>query len=71
MKKEILKAIKNGTLYDFICNYGYKMSKDDLILLAKECYFAGTCTATKPTHDEYNEELYENVKEYMSDDEEE
>lgn len=33
MKKDLLNS---SSLYDFLCNNGYAMSKNDLIALAKE-----------------------------------
>lgn len=65
-KKEIVKAAEEGHLYDLIANRGYEMSKDDLITVAKECYYAGTCSSTSLTHEEYKEELVSNLQEYIS-----
>ena len=68
MKKEtLLNAIREDRLYDLICNEGWSMSKDELILLAKECYYAATSSATQLTHNEYKTELLENLNDYWSD----
>lgn len=38
--KELIQAIKNRNLYDFIANNGHKYSKTDLINVIKELDYA-------------------------------
>lgn len=39
-QQELILAIKNRTLYDFIANNGYKYNKTDLIDIIKELDYA-------------------------------
>lgn len=39
MKEEILKACKDGTLYDFIANNYWKMSKEELKTVCLEAIY--------------------------------
>lgn len=34
--REFIEALRNGNGYDWICNYGYTLDKDDLIRIIKE-----------------------------------
>ena len=57
MKEEILKACKDGTLYDFIANNYWNMSKEELKDVCLEAiYLAGN-----------DKEIGENLKEWKWD----
>lgn len=40
MTNELQNALRNGNLYDFIANNGWRFSKDELISIIKELDFA-------------------------------
>lgn len=39
-KTETLNAIKDDRLYDFLANEGWRMTKDEVLAIAKELAFA-------------------------------
>lgn len=64
-KTEILNAIKEDTLYDFVSNEYYRMDKKDLVDLVKELAYA-IDVVTYRRHSinvEIREEFLENLKE--------
>lgn len=64
-KIEILNAIKEDTLYDFVSNEYYRMDKKDLVDLVKELAYA-IDVVTYRRHSinvEIREEFLENLKE--------
>lgn len=40
MNEDLKNALREGTLYDFVSNEGYRLDRDDLITLIKELSFA-------------------------------
>lgn len=39
-QKELIKACKEGNMYDYIANNAYKYSKDELVEILKQTYYA-------------------------------
>lgn len=68
-KKEILKAVEENRLYDFVANEYYRMDKSDLVDLVKELTFAIHVFGRTHTYaDVYIiEELVENLTEQWED----
>ena len=66
LQNELLQAIKEDNLYDFICNNYYLLSKEELKDLAKEL----CAIVFQPYQDEENkakgEVLVENLKDYTT-----
>ena len=58
-KQEIVDAIKEGQLYDYICSYSYRIEETTLIELLLECIAI-------VDSEKKQEELIENLKEYKS-----
>ena len=67
MKKELKKAILEGTLYDFIANNGHQMSKSDLIDIIKNLNFTVyqlfEHSYIKNAED-FNKQLIDNLNDY-------
>ena len=67
MEQEILKAIKEDRLYDFIANNYWKMSaeisRDLLLELIYEIYFNSYQYSSKEDRQGLNENLIESLKE--------
>lgn len=36
LKESLISAIKEDTLYEWLCNYSYKMTSDEILIVAKE-----------------------------------
>lgn len=66
--KELVKAIKNNHLFDYIGNNGYEFSQYELIQIIKE--LVATCDDVLKLYyeqDVFNERLLDNMFEYNSD----
>lgn len=40
IKKQVVKAAREGRLFDFLASDGWKLSKEELLAIAKEAAFA-------------------------------
>ena len=58
-KQEIVDAIKEGQLYDYICSYSYRIEENTLKELLLECIAI-------VDSEKKQKELIENLKEYKS-----
>lgn len=69
MKKEIIKAIEEGTLYSYICSNYYLLSAEELKRLIMELdyiiYFIGNRYLSIKDRDDVKQALINNIKEYM------
>ena len=36
LKESLISAIKEDTLYDWLCNYSHKITSDEILIVAKE-----------------------------------
>lgn len=63
MQKEIIKAVEEDDLYDFVFNEYYRMNKNDLVDLLKELTYAIYRGTRK--HAMIQEEIRENLTEQL------
>lgn len=70
MKKELLKAIQDDDLFDFICNNYHRMSKTELCCIIKELAYSIHCIKKLDFADDLKNAILENIEENFSDDEE-
>lgn len=66
MEKEILKAIEEDWLYDFVANNYYKMSKEELRDLILEIYYIFKYETSLEIQEHFkttNEKIIESLKE--------
>lgn len=63
-----LKAMENGTEYDYIANHSHEMSKDELATILKEYIYQihsmGICDGKEDVQDA----VYENLMDYIKED---
>lgn len=63
--KEFLKAMENGTEYDYIAQHSYEMSKDELATILKEYIYQihsmGICDGKEDVQDA----VFENLSYYV------
>lgn len=74
-KTETLNAIKDDRLYDFLVNEGWKMTKDEVLDIAKELAFAfgsleEMACYSLPILDDAKEDLINGLEERLSDEDE-
>jgi hypothetical protein len=62
MKKELLEAIKNDMVYDYVANNYWKLRKEELAYIAKELAFAVHTGLGKLTAELVWKEMQENVE---------
>ena len=62
MKKELLEAIKNDMVYDYVANNYWRLSKQELAYIAKELAFAVHTGLGKLTAELVWNEMQENVE---------
>ena len=66
MEKEILKAIEEDWLYDFVANNYYKMSKEELRDLILEIYYIFKYETSLETREHFkgiNKKIIQSLKE--------
>ena len=61
-EKEILEAIKEDRLYDYIASNYWKIEEEVIIQLLKECIYILT---TRKGREENKKQLLENLKEFQ------
>jgi hypothetical protein len=74
-KTETLNAIKDERLYDFLANEGWQMTKDEVLIIAKELAFAlqdleERACYSLPILDDVKEDLIKELEEKLSDEDE-
>ena len=62
MKKELLKAIKNDMVYDYVANNYWKLTPYELAYIAKELAFAVNVALSKGNAQDVWDEMQENVE---------
>ena len=62
MKKELLEAIKNDMVYDYVANNYWKLRKEELAYIAKELAFAVHIALSKGNAQDVWDEMQENVE---------
>lgn len=60
-KKDIMEAIKNNNLYDYIAGNYWRIEDDTLIQLLKECIYL----LQKEEDTQTNKQLIENLKDFQ------
>lgn len=65
MKDEIMKAIEENTIYDYVANNYWKMSKEELKDILLEAIWVGCQNA--PRDEDFNRELASNLSERWGD----
>ena len=64
MREELKKAILEDRLYDFLSNEGHKLSKDELIQIARQLDFSAWEMLRDDKKPEFNNKLIDNLNEY-------
>lgn len=62
MKKELLEAIKNDMVYDYVANNYWKLTQYELAYIAKELAFAVNVALSKGNAQDVWDEMQENVE---------
>ena len=60
-----LKALENGTEYEYIANHGHEIPKDELIFILKEYIYGIHSMKKYDTREDVQEEIYENLQNYI------
>ena len=66
LKKEILKAVKEKSMYDFIAQNYYKLDKETLAAIAKEYIFALETISNHSAAYIYQEDALEEIEEELN-----
>ena len=62
MKKQLLEAIKDDMVYDYVANNYWRLSKEELAYIAKELAFAVHIALSKGNAQDVWDEMQENVE---------
>ena len=63
--KGFVKALKNGTEYDYIANHGWNMSKDDLSTILKEYIFHLDKMCIYENKEDVKNSVYDSLLDYV------
>ena len=63
-----LKALENGTEFDYIACHGYEMSKDELITILKEYIYSIHSMKIYDDKDDVRNTVYENLLDFVGED---
>lgn len=69
MKKELLKAIKNDMVYDYVANNYWKLTPYELAYIVKELAFAVNVALSKEDAQLVWDEMISNVETELEEDE--
>lgn len=70
MKKELLEAIENDMVYDYVANNYWRLSKQELAYIVKELAFAVHTALAKPGAKLVWREMQENVEAELEEEDE-
>lgn len=75
-RTETIKAINEGRLFDFLANEGYRMTKDEVIAIAKELAYALSSLEENagyslPILDDAKESLIDELEDVLHDEDDE